>query len=114
MTQRTFENKTALITGADGGIGTALIKALIKRNTAKVYATGISADRLNLLASGAPDKIVPVVLDVTDEDSVNAAAKRCNDADILINNAGVELKSDFIGENAAQKALFEMKVNYIG
>jgi short-subunit dehydrogenase len=33
---------------------------------------------------------------------------------ILINNAGVELKSAFVAENAAQKALFEMKVNYIG
>ncbi len=30
MTKRTFENKTALITGADGGIGTALIRELIK------------------------------------------------------------------------------------
>lgn len=114
MTKRTFENKTTLITGADGGIGTALIKELVKRNITKVYATGISADRLNLLASGSPDKIVPVVLDVTNEDSVNAAAEICNDADIIINNAGIELKSDFIGENAAQKALFEMKVNYIG
>lgn len=114
MTKRTFENKTALITGADGGIGTALIRELIKRNIAKVYATGISADRLNLLTSGYADKIVPIVLDVTDEDSVNSGAALCNDADIIINNVGVELKSDFIGKNAAQKALFEMKVNYIG
>ncbi len=33
---------------------------------------------------------------------------------ILINNAAVELKSSFLQESAAQKALFEMKVNYIG
>jgi len=32
----------------------------------------------------------------------------------LINNAGVELKSDFIGEQAGRKALMEMQINYIG
>ncbi|WP_413513526.1 SDR family NAD(P)-dependent oxidoreductase [Myroides odoratus] len=114
MNQRTFENKVILLTGADGEIGTALIKEMVNRKAHKIYATGIALDRLQQLATISPTKIIPVLLDVTDETSIHKAVEQCNDVDILINNAGVELKSDFIGEQAGQKALVEMKINYIG
>ena len=109
-----IENCIALITGADGGIGTALIDELIKRKAAKIYATGISIQRLNDLAAKYSGIIVPVELDVTKEDSIKSAVTECNDINLLINNAGIELKSDFIGADVTKKALFEIQVNYIG
>jgi NADP-dependent 3-hydroxy acid dehydrogenase YdfG len=109
-----IEQRTVLITGADGGIGTALLAEFIKRNVKKVYATGLSMDKLEVLAVQYPGKVVPLLLDVTDEMAVKHIVGKCSDLDLLVNNAGVELKSSFIGENAAKKALFEMKVNYIG
>lgn len=109
-----IENSKILITGADGGIGASLTKELVKRKVSKIYATGISTEKLKSLAMQYSDIIVPVQLDVTKEESIKSAALKCEDINILINNAGIELKSDFIGENAAKKALFEMQVNYIG
>lgn len=114
MNQRTFENKVLLITGADGEIGTALLEEITARKASKIYATGIAIDRLNQLACRFPTKVQPIFIDVTEEESIRRAAEICKDVDILINNAGVELKSDFIGENAGNKALLEMKINYIG
>lgn len=114
MVTRSFEGKTALITGADGEIGKALISELLSRNISKIYATGIAIDRLKALSFVYPASVVPVILDVTNEASVNAAALLCADTDIVFNNAGVELKSDFIGDSASKKALLEMKINYIG
>ncbi|WP_353160731.1 SDR family NAD(P)-dependent oxidoreductase [Myroides odoratus] len=114
MNSRTFEDKVILITGADGEIGTALIQEMLHRKAHKIYATGIALERLHQLASTCPSKIVPVLLDVTQEDSIQKAVEHCQDVQVLINNAGVELKSDFIGEQAGRKALLEMQINYIG
>lgn len=114
MNRRTFENKVILLTGADGEIGTALLKEMLHRNAKKIYATGIAMDRLNQLASAFPDRVSALFIDVTNEESIQKAAALCTDVDILINNAGVELKSDFLGEHAGKKALLEMNINYIG
>ena len=107
-------NKTILITGADGGIGSALTLEFIKRGAKKVYATGLSQERLEALVNQHPDKITPLLLDVTSMESIQNCVSICSDTSILINNAGVELKKSFLDENASQAALFEMKVNYLG
>jgi NADP-dependent 3-hydroxy acid dehydrogenase YdfG len=109
-----FENSVVLITGADGGIGSSILRECIKRGANKIYASGIAIEKLEHLAKEFPGFVLPVVLDVTCEESIKMAVGKCIDVNILINNAGVELKSSFIGENVAKKALFEMKVNYIG
>lgn len=114
MNTRTFENKVVLLTGADGEIGTALIKEIIARKASKIYVTGIALDRLHQVASIFPNHLIPVFIDVTNEDTIRKAVEQCQDVDILINNAGVELKSNFTGEQAGKKALLEMQINYIG
>ncbi|WP_158960829.1 SDR family NAD(P)-dependent oxidoreductase [Myroides fluvii] len=114
MHSRTFDDKVILLTGADGEIGTALIQEMLNRKARKIYVTGIAFDRLTQLASTFPSHLFPVLLDVTDENSIQKAVVQCQDVNLLINNAGVELKSDFIGEQAGKKALLEMQINYIG
>lgn len=109
-----MENKTILITGADGGIGSALLKECINRRAKKIYAAGLTLSKLQLLSEAYPGIVYPIVLNVTNDDDIGNAVKLCPDVNMLINNAGVELKSGFLGDNVAQKALFEMKVNYIG
>ncbi len=110
-----LSNSIILLTGADGGIGKALINELSQHNIKKIYATGLNLESLTELANQYKKNwIVPVVLNVTEQTDIAKIATQCSDVTILINNAGVELKSGFIGENAAQKALFEMKVNYLG
>lgn len=107
-------DRTILITGADGGIATAIIAELMTKNVKKIYATGLNLATLKSKFETFGDKIVPLELDITNTDSIRACAQKCGDTDLLINNAGVEFKVPFLEEKAGQAALFEMKVNYIG
>lgn len=69
---------------------------------------------MNKLSEINPDIIKPIKLDITKEEDIQECVKRCSDTNILINNAGIELKSDFLNSNASKKATIEMKVNFIG
>ncbi len=111
---KNLTNDIILITGADGGIGSALTHEFIIRGVKKVYATGLSLEKLQLLSNQHPEKIIPIVLDVTNIESIKNCVSICSETTILINNAGVELKKSFLDENSSQAALFEMKVNYLG
>lgn len=80
-----IEGASALVTGGNRGFGRAIVDELLDRGAAKVYATS----RAPHLTSD--ERIVPLVLDVTDEDSVAAAAGDAPDVSIVVNNAGITL-----------------------
>ena len=107
-----IENSTILITGADGGIGAALVEECLSRGAKKIYATGLKLENLNRKFESF-ENVFPIELDVTNPEQIKKCAELCNDANLLINNAGVEFKVPFIAEKSAQAALMEMKVNYI-
>jgi len=76
-----------LVTGANRGLGKALVEALVEAGAPRVYA---SARDVSLLpASKDANRIVPVSLDITEGDQVADAASRARDTTLLINNAGV-------------------------
>jgi NAD(P)-dependent dehydrogenase (short-subunit alcohol dehydrogenase family) len=75
--------RTVVVTGAAGGIGTALVNRFVAAGD-RVVALDRSADSLARLAQAEP-----VVCDVTDERSVNAAFSGLGAVDLLINSAGV-------------------------
>jgi NAD(P)-dependent dehydrogenase (short-subunit alcohol dehydrogenase family) len=77
----------ALVTGANRGIGRALVEALLAANVAKVYAAARSLQKLN--GFGNDRRVVPLSIDVTDEQSIAAVVKQTGDVTLLINNAGV-------------------------
>ena len=81
-------NKTILITGANRGIGRALVEEALKRGAKKIYAGTRSAWQ-------HPDKrVAPLALDVTNAAQIQGAVKNIESLDILINNAGVDLRGD--------------------
>jgi NAD(P)-dependent dehydrogenase (short-subunit alcohol dehydrogenase family) len=80
-----IKNVTALVTGANRGIGRALANALLEAGAAKVYA---GARNLDTLTAG-DNRVVPLRLDVTDAAQVQAAVRQAPDVTLLINNAGV-------------------------
>ena len=84
-----FTNKTALVTGANRGIGLALVAALIKAGARKVYAGTRNADQLAAAVALDPARVFPLRLDIADRSQVDAAATAAGDVEILINNAGV-------------------------
>ena len=83
MHDATVASKAILVTGANRGIGQALVEEALRRGAARVYAGArrpfIHRDR----------RVTPLILDVTDAAQIEAAADRVEALDILINNAGV-------------------------
>jgi short-subunit dehydrogenase len=69
---------------------------------------------LRTLTAVAPDRLIPVQLDVTDTDSVAKAAKACPDVSLLINNAGWNSNEGLFSANAIDNARREMETNYLG
>ena len=87
-----LEGKTALITGAARGIGRAFAEAYV-REGARVAIADIDIDRARATADEIGPSAVAVRMDVTDQDSIDAAVAETVDAlggiDILINNAAI-------------------------
>ena len=80
---------TVFITGASRGIGRGLAEAYLGRGD-RVFATARSAADLDGLVAAHGDRVVPVVLDVTDGAAVDRLGETVEGAiDILINNAGI-------------------------
>ncbi|QUQ72435.1 SDR family oxidoreductase [Kutzneria sp. CA-103260] len=97
---------TALVTGANRGLGRALAAELLSRG-AKVYAAARNPDSVDL--PGA----VPLALDITDPASVAAAAKATGDVTLLINNAGISTSTPLLTGELA-KIQLEMNTHYFG
>jgi NAD(P)-dependent dehydrogenase (short-subunit alcohol dehydrogenase family) len=109
-TANSVKDKVALVTGANRGIGLAIVKVLLARGVAKVYAAARNpAD----LPDFADDRVVPVTLDITEVTQINAAADAASDIDLLINNAGVAAFSSIL---SGPRDLVErdMRTNYFG
>ncbi|MCX5399598.1 SDR family oxidoreductase [Streptomyces sp. NBC_00102] len=73
---------TALVTGANRGIGRHLAAQLVERG-AKVYATARRPEAVDL------DGVEILALDITDPDAVATVARTAHDVDLLVNNAGI-------------------------
>ena len=84
----TIADKTVLVTGANRGIGQALVAEALSRGASRVYA----GTRQPLIH---PDpRVTPLILDVTSIPQIQAAAEKVESLDVLINNAGIALFDD--------------------
>jgi NAD(P)-dependent dehydrogenase (short-subunit alcohol dehydrogenase family) len=106
--------KVVLVTGANGGVGGALVKALLDKGVAKVYAAARSTATVTDLVQQHGGRVVALRLDITAASSVAAAAEQCRDLDLLINNAGVNRCEGLLGPTGMDSARQEMEVNYFG
>jgi NAD(P)-dependent dehydrogenase (short-subunit alcohol dehydrogenase family) len=101
----TIADKTVLVTGANRGIGQALVTEALARGAKRVYA----GTRQSL---AHPDRrVTPLTLDVTSAAQIQEAARKVESLDILINNAGIALFDDL-----SDRAILEqhLAVNLFG
>jgi NAD(P)-dependent dehydrogenase (short-subunit alcohol dehydrogenase family) len=92
-------NKTVLITGANRGIGRALVNEALRRGAKRVYA----ATRNPL--QNADKRVTPIALDVTSISQIERAARQVDTLDILINNAGVAIYDDLTNFDVIEEHL---------
>jgi NAD(P)-dependent dehydrogenase (short-subunit alcohol dehydrogenase family) len=95
----TIEAKTVLVTGANRGIGRALVQEALSRGAKRVYA-GTRQPWAH-----PDDRVTPLILDVTNSAQIRAAARSIGHLDILINNAGVGLYADLSDRPALEQHL---------
>jgi NADP-dependent 3-hydroxy acid dehydrogenase YdfG len=108
--------RVAVITGASSGIGAATARALAADGY-RVALLARRADRIQALAAELGDGAIAVTADVTDRDSLLAAAQRVKDelggADVLVNNAGMMLLAPFTSEQREEQRRM-VEVNLLG
>jgi NAD(P)-dependent dehydrogenase (short-subunit alcohol dehydrogenase family) len=80
-----IRDSIAFVSGANRGLGLSFARELLARGAGKVYAGVRSAGSMRTNIA----RIVPIQLDVSDADSVAAAAVQCSDVNLLVNNAGI-------------------------
>lgn len=97
----------ALITGANRGIGRRFAEQLLDRGAAKVYATARTPSAIDIPG------VETLQLDITDPNSVAAAAVAASDATLLINNAGVATMSNLVTGDL-DKIRLEMDTHFYG
>jgi NAD(P)-dependent dehydrogenase (short-subunit alcohol dehydrogenase family) len=83
-----IQNSIAVVTGANRGVGRALVAALLEAGAAKIYATARTQEGLDAL-DAIDARVKPVSLEVTDASQIATLATKAGDATLLFNNAAV-------------------------
>jgi NAD(P)-dependent dehydrogenase (short-subunit alcohol dehydrogenase family) len=95
----TLADSTVLVTGANRGIGHALVEEALRRGAKRVYA----GTRRPLDHSDG--RVTPLTLDVTSAAQIRAAVERVESLDVLVNNAGLGLYDDLADPAALEQHL---------
>lgn len=101
-----LKNTVAVVTGANRGLGRHLAAQLVEQG-AKVYAAARRPETVDLPG------VTPLRLDVTDQESIQEAARIASDATLLINNAGVSTGATLVGGDLGEVRR-EMETNFFG
>jgi len=101
----TIAGKAVLVTGANRGIGRALVNEALRRGAKRVYAGTRGA--LDI----ADERVTPLMLDVTNAAQIQQAVRQVGSLDVLINNAGIAIYDDLSNPEVIEQHL---KVNLFG
>src|SRR6266545_3316132 len=99
MRRTDVEDRAVLVTGANRGIGQALVEEALRRGAKRVYA----GTRQPLAHSDR--RVTPLTLDVTDAAQIQAAVEKVESLDVLVNNAGLGLYADLSDRGALERHL---------
>ncbi len=106
--------KVALVTGANRGIGKAIVEAFIEQGASKVYLAVRNPDSTKEIEQRFGDKVITLKADVSDSASIEALAKQATDVDIVVNNAGIMRMVTPLSQNAEVDLRDELEVNVFG
>lgn len=105
-----LDNKVVFVTGANRGIGRAIVETLLKYDVKKIYA---ASRKVSDLPNFEDPRVVPIQLDITDATQIQQAVIQAKDTQVLINNAGV-LAIASVVDGPIDQIKHDMDVNYYG
>ena len=91
-------DQTALVTGANRGIGRQFVLELLERGARRVYAAARHPERVDI----DDERVVPLRLDLLEPESVRAAAEVAPDVSLLVNNAGIQTGAPLLTGDAGE------------
>jgi NAD(P)-dependent dehydrogenase (short-subunit alcohol dehydrogenase family) len=109
-----LKNRVCLVTGANRGIGLAIVGSFLKHGCAKIYAGVRSADKANELKQIHGEKITPLVIDYNQAETIRHAAEIANDAEIVVSNAGILNTVQATDSDVIESFQEELEVNVYG
>jgi short-subunit dehydrogenase len=108
------ENKVALVTGANRGIGKEITKSFLDHGAKKVYLAVRDKDSTKELEEKYGDKVVTLHADLSNAKSIQELASQAKGVDIVVNNAGVGTPQNTIGEGVEENLQKQLDVNVFG
>ncbi len=111
---KTVAGRTVLVTGANRGIGKAIVEEFLRAGAAKIYAAARNLESLNPLIVSLGDRVVPVCIDLNRPETITAAADLAKDVEVVVNNAGMLKVEDPLSKHAVDALQAEMEVNVFG
>jgi len=105
---------TALVTGANRGIGKAIVETLLQNGAAKVYAAVRILESAQPLVAEHGPSIVPILIDLDKPDTIPAAAQVADHVQLVINNAGILCCAKPFDTNAITNLQEEINTNVFG
>jgi NAD(P)-dependent dehydrogenase (short-subunit alcohol dehydrogenase family) len=104
-----IRDSVAFVTGANRGLGLAFAQELLAAGARKIYAAARNPKSITL------NGVERVRLDVTEPETIAAAARKFTDVNLLINNAGIShWKGFFLAPDGIETGRSEMETNYFG
>ncbi|MBR4450466.1 MAG: SDR family NAD(P)-dependent oxidoreductase, partial [Clostridia bacterium] len=110
--------KYAFVTGAAGGLAGACVEEMMRRGGWTIFAADMNEEGLNTLREKCGDGIIPVVLDITSDESCEKAVElikqTADHLDVVINAAGIHTMGSLV-EGSPLKAIEKMiDINVLG
>jgi NAD(P)-dependent dehydrogenase (short-subunit alcohol dehydrogenase family) len=102
-----IQDAVVLVTGGNRGLGRSLVEEALARGARKVYAAARDPKTIT------NPNVVPLALDITDPESVAAAARLADDVTILVNNAAIAIGAEFLGSDV-DDIRREFETNFYG
>ncbi len=110
-----IKDKVALVTGANRGIGKAIVETLLdKGGVKKVYLAVRNIDSAKSLLDQYSNRVEAMQIDLEKPETIQQAAQHATDVDIVVNNAGVLKTSTPLDVSALDNMAYEMNINVSG